>query len=126
MGWASFLDDFPELFVSFFHMDRVGGQAFGERKLELKILLIIFPFSPSSFYPSNSLAFFLSFHLFPSLPFFLLLFNIIFKIGVFYTSVQFSCSVVSDSLRPHESQHSRPPCPSPSPGVHPDSCPSSQ
>ena len=30
-------------------------------------------------------------------------------------SVQFSCSVVSDSLRPHESQHSRPPCPSPSP-----------
>jgi len=33
-------------------------------------------------------------------------------------SVQFSCSVVSDSLRPHESQHARPPCPSPSPGVH--------
>ena len=32
--------------------------------------------------------------------------------------VQFSCSVVSDSLRPHESQHARPPCPSPSPGVH--------
>ena len=42
------------------------------------------------------------------------------------TSVQFSCSVVSDSLRPHESQHARPPCPSPSPGVHSDSCPSSQ
>ena len=35
-------------------------------------------------------------------------------------------SVVSDSLRPHESQHARPPCPSPTPGVHPDSCPSSQ
>ena len=34
---------------------------------------------------------------------------------------QFSCSVVSDSLRPHESQHSRPPCLSPTPGVHPDS-----
>ena len=33
-------------------------------------------------------------------------------------SVQFSCSVVSDSLRPHESQHARPPCPSPFPGVH--------
>ena len=33
-------------------------------------------------------------------------------------SVQFSCSIVSDSLRPHESQHARPPCPSPSPGVH--------
>ena len=40
-------------------------------------------------------------------------------------SVQFGRSVVSDSLRPHESQHARPPCPSPSPGVHPDSCPSS-
>jgi len=33
-------------------------------------------------------------------------------------SVQFSRSVVSDSLRPHESQHTRPPCPSPTPGVH--------
>ena len=33
-------------------------------------------------------------------------------------SVQFSCSVVSDSLQPHESQHARPPCPSPTPGVH--------
>ena len=42
------------------------------------------------------------------------------------SSVQFSRSVVSDSLRPHESQHSRPPCPSPSPGVHSDSRPSSQ
>ena len=36
-------------------------------------------------------------------------------------SVQFSRSVVSDSLRPHESQHARPPCPSPTPGVHSDS-----
>ena len=34
--------------------------------------------------------------------------------------IQFSRSVVSDSLRPHESQHARPPCPSPTPGVHPD------
>ena len=40
-------------------------------------------------------------------------------------SVHFSCSVVSNSLWPHESQHARPPCPSPSPGVHSDSCPSS-
>ena len=39
---------------------------------------------------------------------------------------QFSRSVVSDSLRPHESQHARPPCPSPTPGVHSDSRPSSQ
>ena len=37
------------------------------------------------------------------------------------SSVQFSCSVVSDSLRPHELQHARPPCPSPTPGVHSDS-----
>ena len=41
------------------------------------------------------------------------------------SSVQFSRSVVSDFLRPHESQHTRPPCPSPSPGVHSDSRPSS-
>ena len=41
-------------------------------------------------------------------------------------SVQFSHSVVSDSLRPHESQHTRPPCPSPTPRVHSDSHPSSQ
>ena len=43
-----------------------------------------------------------------------------------FSSVQFSCSVMSDSLRPHESQHARPPCPSPTPGVHSDSRPSSQ
>ena len=43
-----------------------------------------------------------------------------------FSSVQFSHSVMSDSLRPHESQHARPPCPSPTPGVHLDSCPSSQ
>ena len=42
------------------------------------------------------------------------------------TSVQFSRSVVSDSLQPHESQHARPPCPSPTPGVHSNSCPSSR
>ena len=40
-------------------------------------------------------------------------------------SVQFSRSVVSVSLRPHESQHARPPCPSPTPGVYSNSCPSS-
>ena len=40
--------------------------------------------------------------------------------------VQFSCSVVSDSLWPHEPQHTRPPCPSPTPGVHLHSCPSSR
>ena len=42
------------------------------------------------------------------------------------SSVQFSCSAMYDSLRPHESQHARPPCPSPSPGVYSNSCPSSR
>ena len=42
------------------------------------------------------------------------------------SSIQFGHSVVSDSLWPHESQHARPPCPSPTPRVHSDSCPSSQ
>ena len=41
-------------------------------------------------------------------------------------SVQFSHSFVSDSLRPHESQHARPPCASPTPGVYPNSCPLSR
>ena len=43
-----------------------------------------------------------------------------------FSSVQFSCSVVSNSLRPHELQHTRPLCPSPTPGVHSNSRPSSQ
>ena len=42
------------------------------------------------------------------------------------SSVQFSSSVMSDSLWSHELQHARPPCPSPTPRVHSDSCPSSQ
>ena len=40
--------------------------------------------------------------------------------------IQFSCSVVSDSLQPHEPQHARPPCPSPTTRVYPNSCPLSQ
>ena len=42
------------------------------------------------------------------------------------SSVQFSLSVMSNPLQPHELQHARPPCPSPTPGVHSNSCPSSQ
>ena len=42
-----------------------------------------------------------------------------------FSSVQFSCSVVSNSLRPHELQHARPRCPLPTPGVYSNSCPSS-
>ena len=45
---------------------------------------------------------------------------------VLFSSVQFSHSVVSDSLWPHEPLHTRPPCSSPTPGVHPNPCPSSR
>ena len=45
---------------------------------------------------------------------------------VTFNSFHFSRSVMSNSLRPHESQHARPPCPSPTPGVHSDSHPSSR
>ena len=58
------------------------------------------------------------------------------RLGYFYffilenlmciSSVQFSCSVLSNSLQPHELQHGRPPCPSPTPVVHSNSCPSSR
>ena len=59
-----------------------------------------------------------------------LLFNMLSRLFITFlqgvSSVQFSCSVVSDSLRPHESRHARPPCPSPTPGVHSNSRPSSR
>ena len=45
---------------------------------------------------------------------------------LYTSSVQFRCSVVSDSLQPHGLQHARPPCPSPTPGIYPNSCPLSQ
>ena len=45
---------------------------------------------------------------------------------ILFNSVQFSRSAVSNSLWPREPQHARPPCPSPTPGVHPNSCPLSQ
>ena len=48
------------------------------------------------------------------------------KIPHALSSVQFSCSAVSDSLRPHELQHARPPCPTPTPRAYPNSCPLSQ
>ena len=46
--------------------------------------------------------------------------------GCEFSSVQFSHSVVSNSLRPHELQHARPPCPSPTPGAYSNSCPLSR
>ena len=48
---------------------------------------------------------------------------LVFKRALGEGSVQFSRSVVSDSLWPHELQHTRPPCPSPTPRVHPNPCP---
>ena len=48
------------------------------------------------------------------------------KGGGVYVSVQFSHSVVSNSLSPHEPQHPRPPCPSPTPRVYSNSCPLSE
>ena len=60
-----------------------------------------------------------------SLPSILLFLSRIFRGSVVecVNSVQFSCSVVSDSLRPHGLQHSRPPCPSPTPRVYSNSSP---
>ena len=49
------------------------------------------------------------------------------RLGIpWFISVHFSCSVMSDSLWPHEPQHARPPCPSPTPGVPPNPYPLSQ
>ena len=68
----------------------------------------------------------------PSFPFFILENTNLSKTFLFTPSaclfswVQFSRSVVSDSSQPHEPQHARPPCPSPTPGVYSNSCPSSQ
>ena len=49
--------------------------------------------------------------------------NILTAVEISFSSVQFSCSVVSDSLQPRGLQHARPLCPSPTPGVYPNSCP---
>ena len=53
-------------------------------------------------------------------------FNVDTKCDSGFSSVQFSCSVVSNSLWPHGLQHARPPCPSPTPGAYSNSCPLSQ
>ena len=54
--------------------------------------------------------------------------SLFFAMGVIFlfSSVQFSFSIVSNSLQPHEPQHTRPPCPSPTPGVYPNPCPLSR
>ena len=65
-------------------------------------------------------------YLFALLIFFILNLFFNWRIIALQNCIQFSCSVMSNSLWPHESQHARPPCPSPTPGVHSDSRPSSQ
>ena len=59
-------------------------------------------------------------------PFLFISFHPSFHSVIYLFFHQFSCSVMSDSLRPHEPQHARPPCPSPTPRVHPNPCPLSQ
>ena len=71
------------------------------------MLAIIFPWAKFSIVAHNSLA------------------NK-FCLWIQFSSVQFSRLAMSDSLRPQELQHARPPCPSPNLGVHPNSCPLSQ
>ena len=89
-------------------------------KNQLLALLFFAMVSFVSFAFISALIFKISF-LLPTLGFFLSSFS-----SCFRCSVQFSHSVVSNSLRPHELQHARPPCPSPTPRVHSDSHPSSQ
>ena len=54
--------------------------------------------------------------------------NVLFKLSInqYQYQYQFTCSVMSDSLQPHESHHARPPCPSPTPGVYSNPCPFSR
>ena len=70
---------------------------------------------------SNTYSFYYS--LIGKLYYFLCLLNFT---DLYISSVQFSCSVVSNSLRPHGLQHTKPPCPSPTPGAYSNSCPQSQ
>ena len=53
-------------------------------------------------------------------------YSMILSVSYYIDLVQLSCLVMSSSLRPHESQHARPPCPSSTPGVYSNSCPSNQ
>ena len=53
----------------------------------------------------------------------LLLFSLCAIVFIYFSSVQFSCSVMSNTLWPHGLQHARTPCPSSTPGVYPNSCP---
>ena len=118
----SFISDFsnlslPPIFLVSFAKDLSIFWYFHKYQLLILLLFyIVFTFSIIC-------AFFLSFFFFFAL---CLVFSSFLQWKARFSSVQFSCLVVPDSLRPHESQHARPPCPSPTPGVHSDSCPSSQ
>ena len=105
-----------ELHVSTAHME-VFSLLFSERKGEIRM-----PFSHLLFFRCLQLKIILlpKWHI---LGVHIPLFSFT---SIQFSSVQFSRSFVSDSLPPHELQHARPPCPSPTPGVHSDSRPSSQ
>ena len=93
---------------------------YGNIHVSMLFSQIIPPFSS----PTRFKSLFFKFCLFCYLPYRVVI--TIFLNSIYMHSVQFSHSVVSDSLWPHESQHARPPCPSGTPGVHSDSRPSSQ
>ena len=88
-------------------------------------MLILLICSPSIFLTINLFSMFVGLFLF--LNKFICTFFFFFPDSTYqFSSVQLSCLVMSDSLQPHELQHARPPCPSPTPGVHSNSCPLSQ
>ena len=87
-------------------------------------LSIVWDWKQIVFLPTKliiDIQFFYVFHVYPSF-----LMYLAHQLRHQIRSDQISHSVVSDSLRPHESQHARPPCPPPTPGVHSDSLPLSQ
>ena len=83
----------------------------------------VFHSSCTIYIPISNAKEFQSLHMLPK---FVMLFFVYTFLWVQFGSVQFSRSVVSYSLQPYELQHARPPCPSPTPGVHPNPCPSSR
>ena len=94
-----------------------------KERIESNYTRIYFPASPTSashFYDVLQLT--KLFHI----NYLLLTLTVTLKVEEQKSSVQFSCSVMFDSLRPHGPQHARPPCPSPTPGVYSNSCPLSR
>ena len=117
----------PITHVRFVLQDNLDTQELGAHFQKICFLSLVqlknFHHSTFNFIDSSLCTFLSIFHCALSLSFSFVFFSS--KILIF-SSVQFGLSVVSNSLRPHESQHARPPCPLPTPGVHSDSHPLSQ